>query len=103
MTTAKEKQDKSVFAHARTSIVTNSKAVSKYIVTFAKTTSIKGLPRVINSELVLVRLVWLVAVVGFLTLAVINTVSLVRQYRTLQTLIVSEVSFHSYRYLGTCW
>ena len=73
-------------------LIPKGKDLSRKVVAFGKCTSIKGLPRIINSELVVLRVLWAAATVSFLTLAVMQTVMLWRQYASSQTLIVSEVS-----------
>ena len=76
---------------AKTTLTVQGRNVTQNVMTFAKTTSIKGLPRIINSDLKLMRVVWLTATVGFLILAALQAMILWQQFATGQTVIITEV------------
>lgn len=62
---------------------------------FCRTTSLKGVPRVFRSDVAYIRLLWAVAVVCFLSLAMLQAYNLVDKYLQHGTVLYSQQYYYS--------
>lgn len=67
------------------------------LVKFFQTTSIKGVPRIINANVKYIRILWLVAVIVFLSLAIFQAYGLIYKYLEYITVIRSQRYHYSER------
>ena len=59
-------------------------------VRFCKSTSVKGIPRAINSTQRYIRITWLVAVVCFVTIGVFQTYAVISEYMQYPTFVFTR-------------
>ena len=86
-----KEHDKTMKEHGQT-LKEHGKVVFEHVTKFGKSTSIKGIPRIVTSERFYIKILWFGAVCCFLTFAILQALTLFETFLQNRILVVTEVS-----------